>query len=61
MRETVCLKCFKKILDSVIHIVSYESEFCFGLRIKLKNGKVGFVWKTRQYDSNLGYVRKWKT
>ena len=33
---------------TVIYIVSYENEFCFELRIILKNGKVGFVSKTRQ-------------
>jgi len=32
---------------SVIYYVSYESEFCFELWIILKNGKVGFVSKTR--------------
>jgi len=31
----------------VIHFVSYENEFCFELRIILKNGKVGVVSKTR--------------
>ena len=27
----------------MIYFVSYESEFCFEIRIILKNGKVGFV------------------
>ena len=35
-------------LFSVIYFVSYESEICFELWIILKNGKVGFVSKTRQ-------------
>jgi len=48
-------------LFSVIYFVSYESEFCFELRIILQNGKVGFVSKTQQYVSNSGYVPKWKT
>ena len=30
----------------MIYFVSYENEFCFELRISLKNGKIGFVWKT---------------
>ena len=38
----------KIILPSVIYSVSYESEFCFQLRIILKNGKVGFVLKTQR-------------
>ena len=50
----------KKFLFSVIYFVSYESEFCFELWIILKNGKVGFVSKTRQCFKQ-GYVRKWKT
>ena len=33
---------------SVIYLVSYETKFCFELRIILKNEKMGVVSKTRQ-------------
>jgi len=49
------------VLLSVIYFVNYANEICFELWIILKNGKVGFVSKTRQYDSNSGYVRKVET
>ena len=34
----------------MIYFVRYESEICFELWIILKNGKVGFISKTQQFQ-----------